>query len=242
MTDFYYICLKGDMKEVYKGINEGGSYRKWNNGLYGACRGGHMDIVKLMIKQGAKSWMNQGLYEACEGCHLDIVKLMIKSGAANCWNIGLHKACIGGNMDIIKLMIDNGGRGWNCALYYACFGGHMDVAELIIKKYYWPNYNNRWSKAFWGAYHGYKYNYNTLDNYANIIKFTLDNDAYNVCYIFDYPEDISIIMKLLDLGVSIYKLSNTPNIFIKPINKAIYDETYKYMPKELANIVTEYYL
>ena len=40
----------------------------------GACQGGHMDIVNLMISKGANNW-NFGLnYGACAGGHMDISK------------------------------------------------------------------------------------------------------------------------------------------------------------------------
>ncbi|MFB5622743.1 MAG: hypothetical protein ACE5RH_01995, partial [Nitrosarchaeum sp.] len=52
----------------------------WNWGLEGACKGGNIDIVKLMIKKGAYDW-DSGLYGACEGRHMNIVELMIKKGA-----------------------------------------------------------------------------------------------------------------------------------------------------------------
>jgi hypothetical protein len=52
----------------------------WNYGLAGACLGGHIDIVNLMIEKGANDW-NWGLSGACRGGHLNIVKLMISKGA-----------------------------------------------------------------------------------------------------------------------------------------------------------------
>jgi len=54
-----------------------------NWGLYGACRGGHMNIVKLTIKKGAWHWTG-GLKFACMGSHMNIVKLMIEKGANHC--------------------------------------------------------------------------------------------------------------------------------------------------------------
>ncbi len=55
----------------------------WDYGLHGACVGGHMDIVKLMMEKGAHCW-NFGLFRACKAGHIDIVKLMIKKGATIC--------------------------------------------------------------------------------------------------------------------------------------------------------------
>ena len=52
-------------------------------GLYGACKGGYIDIVKFMIKKGANHW-DLGLGGACRNGHIDIVKLMIEKGATWC--------------------------------------------------------------------------------------------------------------------------------------------------------------
>jgi hypothetical protein len=47
-----------------------------------AARGGHLDIVKLMIEKGANDF-NRAIVLAAGGGHLDIVKLMIEKGATN---------------------------------------------------------------------------------------------------------------------------------------------------------------
>ena len=61
----------------------------WDDGLEGACRGGHIDMVKLMIEKGVKYW-NCGLHIACKGGHMDIVKLLIESGVVKCHNCQLY--------------------------------------------------------------------------------------------------------------------------------------------------------
>jgi len=40
-----------------------------------SCRGGNIEIVKLIIKHGVTDW-NRGLRIACEGGNIEIVKLM----------------------------------------------------------------------------------------------------------------------------------------------------------------------
>ena len=51
----------------------------WDWGFHGACRGGHIDCVELMISKGAKDWIG-GLREACTGNHLKLVQLMTSKG------------------------------------------------------------------------------------------------------------------------------------------------------------------
>ena len=45
-----------------------------NSGLHGACRGGHLELVNLMISRGARDW-NYGLHYACHGGHLELANL-----------------------------------------------------------------------------------------------------------------------------------------------------------------------
>ena len=51
----YELCKSGDSKAVHQAIHNGAS--DWNWGLRGACRGGHKDLVLLMVQYGAKDWM-----------------------------------------------------------------------------------------------------------------------------------------------------------------------------------------
>ncbi len=104
----------------------------WNDVLYGACKGGHMNIVKLMIEKGAYEW-DWGLYGACLASNESIVKLMIEKGA-NEWNWGLHNACKGGYESLVKLMIEKGANDWNMGLYGAYLGGHESIVKLMIEK------------------------------------------------------------------------------------------------------------
>ncbi len=104
----------------------------WNWGLWGASKGGHINIINLMIEKGADH-LNGGLYDACFGGHIDIVELMIKKGA-NQWDGGLRRACSGSHIDIVKLMIEKGADHWDSGLHNACEGDHIDIVKLMIEK------------------------------------------------------------------------------------------------------------
>ena len=47
------VCKNGDLEEVKRLIKNG--FDDWNLGLYDACRGGHSNIINLMIEKGALS-------------------------------------------------------------------------------------------------------------------------------------------------------------------------------------------
>ena len=128
VTDIKILAVNGQIESI---IMLGNSY-DINIGLKFACRGGHIDIVNLMIAKGANNW-NYGLRHACRGGHIDIVNLMIAKGA-NDWNNGLYGACRGGHIDIVNLMIAKGANDWNYGLMGACRGGHIDIINLMIAK------------------------------------------------------------------------------------------------------------
>ena len=104
----------------------------WNYGLDGACEGGHIDIIRVMIEKGADHW-DWALFGASKGGHIDIVKFVIEKGTCN-WDWGLEGACIGGYMNIVKLMIEKGCNDWNGGLCAACQCGHIDIVNLMIEK------------------------------------------------------------------------------------------------------------
>ncbi len=88
----YYVCKSsGNIEEVNRLVKLGADL---NYGLYGACIGGHLDIVNLMVKLGANHF-NWGLHYACCGGHLDLVNLMIKSGANNFNGVYIMHANVG---------------------------------------------------------------------------------------------------------------------------------------------------
>lgn len=106
-----------------------------NDGLAGACKGGHMDMIELMISRGANNW-TRALHNACEGGHMDIVKLMIsKGGELKSDDNDLHRACKGGNMDIVNMIIEKKMiENWRQGFAGACKGGNIDIVFLMISK------------------------------------------------------------------------------------------------------------
>ena len=97
LINTYYIIKhdgnKNDLLKKYcknnqimhiKSLMEQYSDLNWDDGLEGACKGGHMNIVKFMIEKGANNW-NSGLYGACYGGHINIINLMIEKGADDCY-------------------------------------------------------------------------------------------------------------------------------------------------------------
>lgn len=139
--EFKKICKLGDVKLVNDEIlkqkltkQSCESYQYFlDSGLCGACRGGYLKLVHLLISKGAEDW-NSALVDACYGGHLEIVHLLISKGAngANSWDSGLVGACHSGHLEIAQLMISKGADDWNSGLVSACEAGHLDLAQLMI--------------------------------------------------------------------------------------------------------------
>ena len=75
---FYELCLKGDRKKIEEMmITKRFNNHALNYGLEGACRGGHKEIVQLMLEKGAfiLSW---GMSGACRGKHKEIIQLLLE--------------------------------------------------------------------------------------------------------------------------------------------------------------------
>lgn len=111
----------------------------FNKGLWGACFGGHMEIVKLMINKGAVSYVYGLVYSFTRG-HLEIAKLMLKHGRSYL-NKRLYDSCIScyGKhrcVDIITFILEQGrGSSINVEkfLRFACEDGDLKLAKLMIQ-------------------------------------------------------------------------------------------------------------
>jgi len=98
-------CKNGDIKEVYKLIEEKFNF-DWNPGLINACLRGHIDIAKLMISKGVYK-VNMGLRCACYNGHANIADLMISYGATDWWDAKSISYVVKKNdINIIYLLID----------------------------------------------------------------------------------------------------------------------------------------
>lgn len=106
------VVEKGDL-EITKLLLQTPYYKDLDWSLYGACRGGNLDIVKLLISKGAKMF-NFGLCGAIERGHKHIVNYLVENFEIEP-TVGLQSACRSGNKDICQLMIKLGAtRCSNC--------------------------------------------------------------------------------------------------------------------------------
>ncbi len=100
----------------------------WNCMFIGACKGGHIDLVKRGIALGADSW-TMGYLEACASGHLDIVVLLL--GYSNTRELGIMRACAGGHENIINYMGEVSVS--PDLLYAACRSGNMNLINRFMR-------------------------------------------------------------------------------------------------------------
>ena len=65
---FYEVCLSGDIAQVLKCITEEENL-DWNGGMYGACEGGHMEIINFTA--GRRNAIRHINTWGCVGCTSD---------------------------------------------------------------------------------------------------------------------------------------------------------------------------
>jgi len=129
--EFLNACRNGDEKTMIEYISQ----NNFNEGyaLEYACEYNRLSIVNLLIKKIDDEYINWGLFGACTGGNLDIVKLMISHGA-NKFKIALCCACKGRNKEIISLLVSHGANNFEFGLMSACNAGNIAMVYEMIDR------------------------------------------------------------------------------------------------------------
>lgn len=106
------VCESGNMKSVelilscaYFSCYKSHSKYDWNLYLRKACRGGNLEIVKLMITKGAFDFTGC-LSHAGFGGNVKIVKLLLKKGSTDLYEC-IYEACKRDKLEIVKFILEN---------------------------------------------------------------------------------------------------------------------------------------
>lgn len=129
--NFYELCFEGDLYKVKEYIRRHRYTLDWDGGFRGACVGGHLPIVQLLMVNGAKYW-DLGLANACRGGHSAIINLMIEKGADD-WNSGLIIACNWDRLEVAALMLDRGASNLGYFKIWLLPDQQLQVYGLVTK-------------------------------------------------------------------------------------------------------------
>lgn len=141
--------------------------------LHLAAKGGHVNLIRLLLQRGANPRAKSNLHEDPPGTprHLTplmlaaqsgntlIAKLILEAGGKSTINdkekngaCALIHSAINGNLELIKLLVENGAdvdakdhNGWT-AMKWAIEQGHSDVIQFLRSKSS-PSENNRSSEG-----------------------------------------------------------------------------------------------
>lgn len=132
-----------DLVEYFLNENYANNTMNINDGLWGACVSGNSEIIEMLVfKYGANDFV-RGFLGACKGGHLNIAKLMKEY--ANCaihqidLITALQNACMSGNRDIVLyifrlgLRINKKSTDLEEAYEIACKCKHFNIARLLMK-------------------------------------------------------------------------------------------------------------
>ncbi|MEM7174083.1 MAG: ankyrin repeat domain-containing protein, partial [Bacteroidota bacterium] len=107
-----------------------------------ACKNGHLDLVKYLVKKGLKL-DDTHMSNACKSGHLNLVQYFVKKSLA-LKPEHMEKACENGHLDLVKYLVENE-NGLNPSQYNlrkACENGHLSLVKylgaqgLTINSYY----------------------------------------------------------------------------------------------------------
>jgi ankyrin repeat protein len=96
----------------------------------GACRGGHIKIVKT-FRNLSVATLNKGMLNASLSGHMDVVTYLIDCGAT-CLGEGFNRACRSGNLDLVKLFIDEGAKCIDDGFVHACETGCVNIVVYLM--------------------------------------------------------------------------------------------------------------
>lgn len=130
-SDLYGACYGGNVNVINKAMKNAFT-SQCDDGLRGACAKGDMKIIKLILKK-AKN-MDYGLYGACYGGHKEIMMEMMKRGAKDL-DEALYWAGRGGQTDIAMSLIKMGARVYSHNFVGVCQSGNKVLIEIMRALY-----------------------------------------------------------------------------------------------------------
>jgi ankyrin repeat protein len=137
IANIYHLAKAGYKEDVLETLHYIDDHMYVVSAFSGACEGGHIELVELLIQKGIYNW-SRGMWGACYENRMEIALLLIekiKSSGDSCdWDSALGGACWEGHKDMALLMIKNGATDLGLGLRWACTNGNKELISLIVQK------------------------------------------------------------------------------------------------------------
>jgi hypothetical protein len=105
-SKIHYYAINGMMRLTKYELSK--NKAEIGNGLDGASRGGHLELVKYLVDKCKQEEINSGLLCACIGGNVEIVKLLMAKGGEYNLHVLFGIARKLKHIEIMKLLTDNG--------------------------------------------------------------------------------------------------------------------------------------
>lgn len=136
----------GNLDIVKLLVKHGAAIDRWGGASFSACKNNYLHIVDFLVSMDLLNF-DDGLKGACSGGHYALAKRLIESGRCRYYvKQCLDCACKDGHRAIVDLLIEHGANHWKRGFSAACIGGHRDIAELMIKN---DNGGANWDSSMW---------------------------------------------------------------------------------------------
>jgi hypothetical protein len=87
-SEFYTACKNGDLEDLKYSLKVVDTEYTIDIGFWHACKGGHLEIVELLLSYGARWFYGKPLFKACQGGNMEIVKIVVSKLKNNDWSLG----------------------------------------------------------------------------------------------------------------------------------------------------------
>lgn len=218
----YNACISGDLsiidlirREITSSYYFFSSYHV----VFGACRGGHLSLVKQMENE-TLGWINH-IEQACQYNHSEIIEYIVEKNEKIDLTDGLYGFCRGGNFEMIKYLMKQD-KTFTCGGFiHACHYGHFNIVKFLVKEIKEFDltlpaiYRVTWNEGLKCAIIGKNHFETCMDRYhtfgtghMSIIKLMINNgvtDLNTPLFEACKGDDIDLVKYLIDEGADDFR-------------------------------------
>lgn len=143
-SDMSHACGIGDVTlvNIFRRYCKKHNIKRNGDNLIYACKRGHVEIVKMLLKDGYDpdgsftSRHSRPIIHAINNGHADVVRLLLAAGASNAarsraYESPLYISYRRGNRDVVKALLDRGADITH-TLVNACRDGDIDIVKMLL--------------------------------------------------------------------------------------------------------------